>query len=135
MCVMDVLEGVHLASHFCMRANLPSMGRCHVSLFVLVPEYITGGSCQYRNKRFFVAILLSTCIEGCLLSIINFSSSILRNRVKSMQKCGEGNGARILPAGKISRDAMRLQKRSNSTFATPTHLCLCFIPDHLVCSY
>ena len=41
----------------------------------------------------------------------------------------------ILPAGKISRDAMHLQKRSNSTFATPTHLCLCFIPDHLVCSY
>jgi hypothetical protein len=28
--------------------------------------------------------------------------------VRRMQKCAEGNGARILPVGKISRDAMRV---------------------------
>jgi hypothetical protein len=88
MRVMDVLKGVHLAPYFflhdfCRKAKLPGMERCHVRLFVLVPEYIPGGSCRYRHNWLFVAILLLIRIEGYLLYGVNFSSLTLQNRVKS----------------------------------------------------
>lgn len=49
-------------------------------------------------------------MEGYLLSVVNFSSSTIQNPVKSIlqaQKLGRGTGGRIVPTGKIFREAMQ----------------------------